>query len=129
MYLIGVDDHPSFQTIAFRPSELCPFSYGALPCNVSASSLRGRTRGAVVKIFLLGATGNSGRRILRLALQRAHEVTTFVRDETKLLNLVDRPIRPNLHVSISNINKSANITRMMTGHDVAINATDTMTKG
>jgi len=38
-----------------------------------------------VKIFLLGATGNSGKRILRLALQRDHEFTAFVRDEAKLL--------------------------------------------
>src|SRR5215472_242692 len=63
-------------------------------------------RGAVVKIFLLGASGNSGRRILRLALQRDHEVTAFVRDETKLLSLVDRSIPPNLHVSIGDIAKS-----------------------
>jgi len=40
-----------------------------------------------VKIFLLGATGNSGRRILRLALQRDHEVTAFVRDEKNVLDL------------------------------------------
>ena len=66
-------------------------------------SLCGHTRGAVVKIFLLGATGNTGRRILRLALQQAHEVTAFVRDETKLLSLVDRPIPSNLHVSIGDI--------------------------
>ena len=43
-----------------------------------------------MKIFLLGATGDSGRRILRLALRRAHEVTAFVRDERKLLSLIDR---------------------------------------
>ena len=79
-----------------------------------------------MKIFLLGATGNSGRRILRLALQRVHEVTAFVRDETKLLSLVDRPIPPNLHVSIGDIAKSADIARVMVGHDVAINAAGTV---
>ena len=82
-----------------------------------------------MKIFLLGATGNSGRRILRLALQRDHEVTAFVRDETKLLSLVDRPIPPNLHVSIGDISKSADIARVMVGHDVAINAAGTVTEG
>jgi putative NADH-flavin reductase len=82
-----------------------------------------------VKIFLLGATSNSGRRILRLALQRAHEVTAFVRDETKLLSLVDRPIPPNLHVSIGDISKSADIARVMVGHDVAINAAGHVTEG
>ena len=82
-----------------------------------------------MKIFLLGATGNSGRRILRLALQRAHEVTAFVRDETKLLSVVDRPIPPNLHVFIGDTGKSADIARVMVGHDVAINAAGHVTEG
>ena len=81
-----------------------------------------------MKIFLLGATGNAGRRILRLALQRAHEVTAFVRDETKLISVVDRPIPPNLHVIIGDTSKSADITRMMVGHDVAINAAGRVTE-
>src|SRR5215467_14226926 len=91
-------------------------------------NLCGQTRGAVVKIFLLGATGNSGRRILRLALQRAHEVTAFVRDETKFLSLVDKSIPPNLHVSIGDIRKSADIARVMVGHDVTINAAGHVTE-
>jgi putative NADH-flavin reductase len=82
-----------------------------------------------VKIFLLGATGNVGRRILRLALQRAHEVTAFVGDETKLLTLVDKPIPPNLRVSTDDISKSADIARLMAGHDVAINAAGQVTEG
>jgi uncharacterized protein len=82
-----------------------------------------------VKIFLLGATGNSGRRILRLALQRAHDVTAFVRDETKLLSLVGSPIPPNLRVSVGDMSKSADIARAMVGHDVAINAAGNVTEG
>jgi putative NADH-flavin reductase len=82
-----------------------------------------------VKLFLLGATGNSGRRILKLALQRGHEVTAFVRDEAKLLSLVDKPIPPNLHVSIGDISKSADIARRMVRHDVAINAAGQVTEG
>jgi putative NADH-flavin reductase len=82
-----------------------------------------------VKIFLLGATGNAGRRILKLALQRAHEVTAFVRDEAKLLSVVDRPIPPNLHVLIGDTSKSADIARVMVGHDVAINAAGHVTDG
>jgi uncharacterized protein len=75
-----------------------------------------------VKIFLLGATGNCGRRILRLALLRAHEVTAFVRDETKLLAVIGGPMPPNLHVSIGDIKKSVEMTKAMVGHDVVINA-------
>jgi hypothetical protein len=39
------------------------------------------------------------------------------RDETKLLSLVDRPVPPNLHVSIGDVSKSADITTVMEGHD------------
>ena len=81
-----------------------------------------------MKIFLLGATGNAGRRILKLALQRAHEVTAFVRDEAKLLSVVDRPIPPNLHVLIGDTSKPADIARVMVGHDVAINAAGRVTE-
>ena len=82
-----------------------------------------------MKMFLLGATGNAGQRILRLALQRAHEVTVLVRDETKLLSLVDRPIAPNLHVSIGDMSKSADLAGVMVGHDVVINAAGNVTDG
>ena len=46
-----------------------------------------------MKIFLLGAAGNAGQRILREALARSHEVTAIVRDESKL------PSSPNLRVN------------------------------
>jgi len=82
-----------------------------------------------VKIFLLGATGNSGRRIMTLALRRDHEVTAFVRDEAKLLSLVETPIPPNLHVSVGGISKPADIAMVMAGHDVAINAAGQVTDG
>jgi putative NADH-flavin reductase len=82
-----------------------------------------------VKIFLLGATGNSGRRILKLALQRRHEVTAFVRDETKLLSLVDGPIPPNLNVLVGDVSKSTDMAGAMAGHDVAINAAGHVTEG
>ena len=82
-----------------------------------------------MKIFLLGATGNSGKRILRLALQRDHEVTAFVRDEAKLLSFVDKPIPSNLHVSVGDISKSADIAMVMVGHDVVINAAGHVTEG
>ena len=86
-------------------------------------------RGAVMKIFLLGATGNAGRRILKLALQRKHEVTAFVRDGAQLLSLVDRPDQSNLRVSVGEISKSADIDRMMIGHDVVINAAGNVMNG
>jgi putative NADH-flavin reductase len=56
-------------------------------------------------------------------------VTAFVRDETKLLSLVDKPIPPNLHVSTGDISKSADIAKLMAGHDVVINAAGQVTEG
>src|SRR5215471_11436257 len=82
-----------------------------------------------MKIILLGATGNTGRRILRLALQRGHEVTAFVRDEAKLVSLVDGRVPPNLRVSVGDISKSVDIARVMAGHKVAINAAGQVTDG
>src|SRR5262245_977464 len=54
--------------------------------------------------------------------------TAFVRDETKLLSVVDRPIPPNLHVFTGDISKSADIARVMVRHDVAINAAGHVTR-
>jgi uncharacterized protein len=82
-----------------------------------------------VKIFLLGATGNAGQRVLRLALQGDHEVTALVRDEGKFLSLVDKPIPPNLHVAIGDMSKSADLARVMAGHAVVINAAGNVTDG
>ena len=69
-----------------------------------------------MKIFLLGAAGNAGQRILRAALARAHEVTAMVRDEAKL------PSSPNLRVTRGIVDKSPDLARVMAGHDVVINA-------
>ena len=86
-------------------------------------------RGAVMKLFLLGVTGNAGRRILKLALQRQHEVTAFVRNEAQFLSRVGRPVPSNLRVSVGEISKSAGIDRMMIGHDVVINAAGNVMNG
>jgi len=76
-----------------------------------------------MKVFLLGATGNLGRRLLKLALLRAHEVTAFVRDKTKLLGVIGGPaLPPNLHVIVGDVAKSEEMARAMVGHDVVINA-------
>ena len=66
-----------------------------------------------MKIFLLGATGNAGQRILRAALARGHEVTAMVRDEAKL------PSSPNLRVTRGIVDKSPDLARVV-GHDVVM---------
>jgi putative NADH-flavin reductase len=82
-----------------------------------------------MRILLLGATGNLGRRILRLALLQAHEVTAFVRDDAKLRSLVAGPMPANLRVSIGDISKSAEMARQMAGHEAVINAAGHVAQG
>jgi putative NADH-flavin reductase len=37
-----------------------------------------------MKLLILGATGETGSRLLRMAIQEGHEVTAFVRSADKL---------------------------------------------
>ena len=82
-----------------------------------------------MKLFLLGATGNSGRRIFRFALERGHEVTAFVRDQNKLLNIVGRGASQGVRVINGNIDKPTELAAAMAGHDVVINAAGHVTEG
>ncbi len=82
-----------------------------------------------MKLFLLGATGNSGRRILRFALERGHQVTALVRDQNKLLEISGRRMPQGLRVIAGDIDKSAELAGAMVGHDVVINAAGHVTEG
>ncbi len=75
-----------------------------------------------MRLFLLGATGNSERRFLKYALERGHQVTAFVRDQNKLLEILGRRLPEGLHVIAGNIDKPTELTTAMIGHDVVINA-------
>ena len=82
-----------------------------------------------MKIFLLGATGNSGRRIMKFALQRDHQVTAFVRDQNKLLELWGGRLPEGLHLIAGDIGKPAELAAAMQGHDVVTNAAGHVTQG
>lgn len=82
-----------------------------------------------MRLFLLGATGNSGRRILRFALDRGHQVTAFVRDQKKLAAILGRSLPQGLQVVVGDIDKSAELAEAMFGHDVVINAAGYVTEG
>lgn len=83
-----------------------------------------------MKIFLLGATGNSGSRILKLALNRGHEVTALVRDPGKLMTFIGGNKPQNLAVLTGDIlTGSTDLVAAMRGHDVVINAAGYVTQG
>lgn len=67
--------------------------------------------------FILGATGNTGRQLLDLALQRGHRVTAFVRAPQKLpLN------RPGLTVIRGSPADVPSLARAMAKHDAVFSA-------
>lgn len=82
-----------------------------------------------MRLFLLGATGNSGRRLLRFALQRGHQVTAFVRNRNKLLEILGRNAPQGVHVIVGDIEKSAELAGAMAGHDAVINAAGYVSEG
>jgi uncharacterized protein len=82
-----------------------------------------------MRLFLLGATGNSGRHILRLALGCGHEVTALVRNQNKLLEVVGGTLPHSLRVIVGDIDGSVQLAEAMAGHDVVINAAGYVTEG
>lgn len=82
-----------------------------------------------MRLFLLGATGNSGRRILRFALDRGHRVTALVRDRGKLSQIFEARLPPDLHVVTGDIEKSPELAQAMAGHDAVINAAGYVSDG
>jgi uncharacterized protein len=82
-----------------------------------------------MRLFLLGATGKSGRRILRFALERGHQVTAFVRDQNKLSEIFGPSLPQSLQAIAGKIDKSAELAGAMIGHDVVINAAGYVSEG
>lgn len=71
-----------------------------------------------MKLCILGATGNSGRRLVRGALERGHHVTALVRDASKLRE----PPSDRLAVSDVSLTDEAALADALRGADAVINA-------
>lgn len=82
-----------------------------------------------MRLFLLGATGNAGRRILRFALERGHEMTAFVRDQNKLKEIMGGSLPQRLRVVAGDIDSAADLAKAMAGHEVVINAAGYVSQG
>jgi putative NADH-flavin reductase len=69
-----------------------------------------------MRLFLIGATGKTGRQILDLALDRGHEVTTFVRSPQKL-----QPA-PRLTIVQGDVKDREALAAAVRGHDAVLSA-------
>lgn len=70
-----------------------------------------------MKIFLVGATGRTGKWILRAALARGHQVTALVREPTGRLTT-----SPNLRVVAGDLLATEDLAHVLAGHDAILSA-------
>jgi putative NADH-flavin reductase len=70
-----------------------------------------------VKLFVIGATGNTGTQIVDLALTRGHEVTAFVRSPQKINSR-----HPSLTVVRGDPRNVEELTQALPGHDAVLSA-------
>jgi putative NADH-flavin reductase len=80
-------------------------------------SQNGRLSGLLgMRLFLLGATGNTGTEILELALSRGHQVTAFVRSPQKLAPSAG------LQIVAGDPRNRAALSAALVGHDAVLSA-------
>jgi putative NADH-flavin reductase len=70
-----------------------------------------------MRLLILGATGGTGRALIRQARERGHEVTAFVRSPQKLGPLADR-----VTVRQGNPQSVAELRAVLPGHDAVVSA-------
>jgi putative NADH-flavin reductase len=68
-----------------------------------------------VKLVVLGATGGTGLEIVRNAIERGHSVTAFVRSPERL-----KPLRDRITVKQGDLLNSAELERVIIGHDAVV---------
>lgn len=75
-----------------------------------------------LKIIIFGATGNLGRVLVPVALERGFQVSVFIRNRAKLESLFSREITGRLRVNIGDVFDSAAVTKALAGQEAAVNA-------
>jgi putative NADH-flavin reductase len=73
-------------------------------------------KGEAMRLFILGATGGTGRQLIDQALARGHQVTAFVRSPEKLAP------REGLTMQQGDPRDTAALTAAMSGHDAVLSA-------
>ena len=81
------------------------------------------------KVLVLGATGNSGQRLVALGMARGHQVTAYVRNPDKLRKLYNGEIPADLTVIKGDALDPVALRAAMLGQDVVINAAGHLYQG
>jgi uncharacterized protein len=74
-----------------------------------------------MKVLILGAAGNAGRRLTAGAIAAGYAVTALVRDPEKLTFRVELPVEQ-VRIEIGDVMDDIVLNRVMAGQDVVINA-------
>lgn len=75
-----------------------------------------------MKILIIGATGDTGQRLLKLALQEGHEVTVYIRNESKLEAQSGDDAGPDYKVIVGDVFDRASVVQACRDQQVVINA-------
>jgi putative NADH-flavin reductase len=79
------------------------------------------------RLIIAGATGHLGRHVLHQALASGHQVTVLVRSPSKLP--VEAVSKVSIHSGDLGVMASAELARIISGHDVLINCAGHVTEG
>ena len=82
-----------------------------------------------MKILIIGATGETGQRLLKLALQADHEVTLYIRDNSKLQKQSGGEACPECRVIVGDVFDRAALVEACRDQDVVINAAGNVSDG
>jgi putative NADH-flavin reductase len=81
-----------------------------------------------MKLLILGATGNSGLRLVRMGVDAGHDVTAFVRSERKLADLLGGQVPQKLSVYVGDVTDKAALVAAMRGQGAVVNAAGNATQ-
>src|SRR5436190_1917482 len=70
-----------------------------------------------MRLLVLGATGGTGKAVIRQAIERGHAITAFARSPQKLGSLIDR-----VTVRQGDPRRVAELQRVLPGHDAVLSA-------
>jgi len=82
-----------------------------------------------MRVLVIGAAGNLGRRLLTRGLAHGHELTAFVRSRERLEKMWGSALPEGLRVTEGDVFDEEALASAMRGHDVVVNAAGTVTEG